>query len=101
MRIFVGTSASSRYYFIEPSSTTVLFPGVNNMILDLCSQMVDGTTTRETTKDGNYDILNFLMFTGGGGVYQNTDRKCTIKIFRSLSFCERHRENKPLKSISL
>ena len=62
------------------------------MILDLCSQMVDGTTTRETTKDGNYDILNFLMFTGGGGVYQDTDSKCTMRFFCSL----RNRENNRL-----
>ena len=45
------------------------------MVIDLCSQMVSGTTTREIGKDGNYDILNFLVFSGAGGVYQNTASK--------------------------
>ena len=55
------------------------------MIIDLCSQMVSGTTTRETNKDGNYDILNFLVFSGAGGVYQNTASKPKILIGYTLN----------------
>ena len=48
------------------------------MVLDFCSQVVDGITptTRQATKDGNFDILNFLWFAGPGGVYQNTAGNC-------------------------
>ena len=44
------------------------------MVLDFCSQVEDGVTPtiRQTTKDGNFDILNFLWFAGPGIVYQNT-----------------------------
>jgi len=82
LRIFVGTSNTSRIYFEDPGlpSNTVLFWGVNDMILDLCSQVVNATvpSVRQTTKDGNYDILNFLMFSGPNGVYQNTTCKQLI-----------------------
>ena len=68
---------SSRVYFADSAGTTsppALLFGVNDMVLDFCSQVIDGTipTTRETTKDGNFDILNFLWFAGASGVYQNT-----------------------------
>ena len=44
------------------------------MVLDFCSQVEDGVspTIRQATKDGNFDILNFLWFAGPGVVYQNT-----------------------------
>ena len=80
LRIFVGTNEMTRTYFADPGTPLngVLFWGVSSMVIDLCSQMVSGTTTRETTKDGNYDILNFLVFSGAGGVYQNTASKLQI-----------------------
>ncbi len=68
-----------RTYFADTGtpSDTVLFWGVDNIVLDLCSQLIDATvpSVRQTTKDGNYDILNFLMFSGPSGVYQNTSCK--------------------------
>ena len=78
IRMFVGsTSSSSREYFTDSAGTAsppALFFGVNNMVLDFCSQVRDGTipTIHETNKDGNFDISNFLWFAGPGGVYQNT-----------------------------
>ena len=77
LRIFIGSSYTSRIYFTDSAGTNPspeLFFGVNNMVLDICSRVIDGTTptTRETTKDGNFDILNFLWFAGPNGVYQNT-----------------------------
>ena len=52
------------------------------MVLDFCSQVVDGMipTTRQTTKDGNFDILNFLWFAGSGMVFFNTAGNC-ISLF--------------------
>ena len=46
------------------------------MVLDFCSQVVDGVTptTRQATKDGNFDILNFLWFAGSGGLFWNEAR---------------------------
>ena len=44
------------------------------MVLDFCSQVEDGVTptSRQTTKDGNFGILNFLWYAGPGVVYKNT-----------------------------
>ena len=77
LRIFIGSSSTSRIYFADSAGTAsppALFFGVTNMVLDFCSKVMDGTTptTRETNKDGNFDVLNFLWFAGPGGVYQNT-----------------------------
>ena len=77
LRIFVGSSSTSRIYFADSAGTAsppALFFGVTNMVLDFCSKVIDGTTptTREINKDGNFDILNFLWFSGPSGVYQNT-----------------------------
>ena len=78
LQIFVDTNpSSSRIYFWDSAGTAsppALFFGVNNMVLDFCSQVIDGIkpTTRETAKDGSFDILNFVWFAGPGGVYQNT-----------------------------
>lgn len=83
LRTFVGTNNSSRIVLTDPGlpSNTVLFWGVSDMVLDLCSQMVNGEvpSDRQTTKDGNYDISDLLMFTGTNGVYQN--RTCKQKLF--------------------
>ena len=72
----------SRIYFADSAGTAsppALFFGVNNMVLDFCSQVIDGATptTRQTTKDGNFDILNFQWVAGPGAVYQNTDCNLT------------------------
>ena len=66
-----------RVYFADSAGTAsppALFFGVSNMVLDFCSQVVDGVTptTRQTTKDGKFDILNFLWFAGPDAVYVNT-----------------------------
>ena len=77
LRIFVGSSSTSRVYFADLAGTASpppLFFGVTNMVLDFCSKFMDSITpkTRETNKDGNFDIVNFLWFAGPSGVYQNT-----------------------------
>ena len=87
----MGTGSISRIVLTDPGfpSNTVLFWGVSNMVLDLCSQMVSGTvpSVRQTTKDGNYDILNFLMFTGTIGVYQNQTCKQKLFFYNFLRCC--------------
>mgnify|MGYP000902680600 CR=1 FL=1 len=70
----------NRVYFADSEAAinnTKLFLGVNTMVLDFCSQMQNGITpaTRETTKDGNYDILNLMWFTGPGSLFQNQSGK--------------------------
>ena len=72
LQIFIGTASSSRIYFADSAGTAsppALFFGVNNMVLDFCSQLVDGTTP---TASGNFDITNFLWFAGPSIVYSNT-----------------------------
>ena len=72
MRMFVGSTSSSRVYFWDSAGTAsppALFFGVNNMILDFCSQWAGGTTP---TKPGNFDIMNFLWFAGPSIIYSNT-----------------------------
>lgn len=88
LKIFVG-SASFRYYFADSAGTTstpALFFDVSNMALDFCSQVIDGTipTTRQTTKDGYFDIMNFVWFAGPGVVYQNSTGNQTTKIVDNL-----------------
>ena len=78
--MFDGSGSPAREYFTDSAGTAsppVLFIGVNNMVLDFCSQIKDSITptTRETAKDGNFDILNFLWFAGPGGVYDNSTGK--------------------------
>ena len=72
VRIFVGSNNSSRVYFADSAGTEpppALFFGVNDMVLDFCSQLVAGTTP---TASGNFDITNFLWFSGPTIVYSNT-----------------------------
>lgn len=82
LRVVLGSSSSSQLYFADSSgtsSTPALFFGVSSKVLDFCSQVVSGTTPtiRQTTKDGNFDILNFLWLSGPRRVYQNTACKIT------------------------
>ena len=77
LKVFIGSSNTSRIYFEDSAGTASppgLFFGVSDMVLDFCSQVEDGVTPtiRQATKDGNFDILNFLWFAGPGVVYQNT-----------------------------
>ena len=85
LRIYVGSTPSSRVYFSDSAGTaspSALFFGVDNMILDFCSQWAGGTTT--PAKPGNFDIMNFLWFSGPSIVFSNT--KCKYRVF-SLIKC--------------
>ena len=71
--MFVGSTDSGRVYFSDSAGTATppaLFLGVNNMVLDICSQLDSSGTTLTTS--GNFDILNFLWFDGASTVYSNT-----------------------------
>ena len=84
--MFVGSNSSSRVYFADSAGTVsppALFFGVNDMILDFCSQLVDGTTP---TTSGKFDFLNFLWFAGPGIVYSNTTGNST-KVLLLINFC--------------
>ena len=72
LKMFLGTVDTSRIYFADTAGTAsppALFYGVNNMVLDFCSQLVGGTTP---TTSGNFDITNFQWFAGPSIVYSNT-----------------------------
>ena len=74
LRIFIGASNSTRVYFADSAGTTLapvtaLFFGVDDMILDFCSQLVGGTTP---TDSGNFDIKSFMWFSGPAIVYTKT-----------------------------
>ena len=74
----VGSTNSNRAYFTDSAGTTSpkpIFFGVNNMVLDFCSQLVSGTTP---TTPGNFDIMNFLWFSGPNIVYSNTACKLIV-----------------------
>ena len=73
------------------------------MVLDFCSQVTDGTTptTRETNKDGNFDILNFLWFAGPSGIYDNsTGKLAVVYITHIICFISHSRPELPLHCIS-
>ena len=78
IRISVNNSAMNRVYFSNSEPYTLaLFIGISHMSLDICSQIVNGSspTSRLTGEDGNFDILNFVMLAAPGGFFQNTECK--------------------------
>lgn len=68
-------AAPTRSYFGDFATGKYLFSDPNNIALDLCSTKVSGTSTRDSAKDGYYDIMNVLWFKGSDGIYTITGGK--------------------------
>jgi hypothetical protein len=70
-RIFVNhTSIPSRTYF--GSSAAPLLDDHTELTVDICSTMISGSSTRNSSVDGNYDMMNFMWYKGDGSLYQNS-----------------------------
>ncbi len=71
-RIFVNdTSIPSRTYFGD-YPTAPLLEDTNELTVDICSTMISGSSTRNSSIDGNYDMMNFMWYYGDGSLYQNS-----------------------------
>lgn len=65
-RIFVGSNSEDHIYFGDFSSKP-LFQDTANATIDICSTRVSGSSMRNSSVDGNYDMMNFAWFRGEFG----------------------------------
>jgi hypothetical protein len=71
-RIFVNrTSIPPRTYFGN-FQTALLLQDTNELTVDICSTMVSGSSTRNSSIDGNYDMMNFMWYKGDESLFQNS-----------------------------
>ncbi len=70
-RIFVNQSIPSRTYFGNYPEH-VLFGDANNKTIDICSTMISGSSTLNSSIDGNYDMINFAWYDGDESLFQNS-----------------------------
>ena len=87
MRVWVNDFASSTGNFGDFSAGNNLFADINNAAVDICSTRENGLSTRNSAKDGNYDVLNFLWYKGAEILYVNSSgKKILISSFTSYFF---------------
>ena len=83
-RIILNQTEPTDYTYFGDFSTNPLFQEMSNAAIDICSTRVSGSTTRDSSLDGNYDMMNFAWFrgefgnpwTGGSGKYQMSIMHC-------------------------
>ena len=66
-RIFINQTGPENWKFFGDFSTKPLFQEMSNAAIDICSTRVSGSTTRNSSLDGNYDMMNFEWFRGEFG----------------------------------
>ncbi len=71
-RIFVNrNSIPSRTYFGD-YPTRLLIEYTNELTVDIWSTMISGSSTRNSSIDGNYDMMNFMWYKGDESLFQNS-----------------------------
>ena len=75
VRIWINGAVSSTGTFGDFSSGITLFADINNAAIDICSTRNNGLSTRNSAKDGNYDVLNFLWYKGTETLFANSSGK--------------------------
>ena len=84
VRVWINDFASSTGNFGDFSAGNNLFADINNAAVDICSTRENGLSTRNSAKDGNYDVLNFLWYKGAEILYVNSSgKKILISSFTS------------------
>ena len=71
VRIWINGAVSSTGNFGDFSAGIALFADINNAAIDICSTRNNGLSTRNSAKDGNYDVLNFLWYKGTETLFVN------------------------------
>ncbi len=85
-RIFVSYSIPNRTYFGD-FSTAPLLEDPNELTIDICSTMISESSTRNSSIDGNYDMMNFMWYYGDESLFQNSsgDIYLLTKVSKILS----------------
>lgn len=65
-RIIINATGPNWTYFGD-FPTKPLFQQMSNAAIDICSTRVSGSSTRDSSLDGNYDMMNFVWFRGEFG----------------------------------
>ena len=66
-RIVINQTGPPSWTYFGDFSTNPLFQETNNAAIDICSTRVSGSSTRDSSLDGNYDMMNFIWFRGEVG----------------------------------
>ncbi len=69
-RIFINQTIPSRSYFGE-IGVAPLLEDTTDMTIDICTTMVSGSSTLNSSLDGNYDMMNFVWYDGDESLFQN------------------------------
>ena len=71
-RVWINGVSSSRVFFCDTPSNYYLFADTSNAAIELCSRKVTGSPdTRDSTRDSNSDIVNFMWFKGFEGLFND------------------------------
>ena len=81
VRIWINGVVSTTGYFGDFSSGITLFADINNAAIDICSTRNSGLSTRNSAKDGYYDVLNFLWYKGAETLFVNALGTKNLRFF--------------------
>ena len=69
----------SRTYFGD-AATAIINDDSSNQAIDLCSTKQSGSSIRNSSIDGNYDMANFMWREGDEGPFRNASGKILIHL---------------------
>lgn len=69
-RVFINQQIPTQIAFGD-TTTSPLFQDKGSGTIDICSTKESGTSIRNSSVDGNYDMMNLLWFQGEERAFQN------------------------------